>query len=244
MTDVRFSVIAARELSSRNVDATKYNLLYVRFAHPNFPAVIRLAQKFKSLGKPVVDKEWVDKNMSASKLSMYSRLESAGVPIPKTEELSPTGVVLPAIVKWIYGYGGKHVWLVRDKKELDAILKLYPRKELLSQEFISSSFEYKVVTVGYKALPFVIKYKIDPLRLTASLIHFEILKGEKSQKYIRLAEKASKVMGRQLAKVDIMERKGKPLVLEVNRSPGLEPIEKASKVNIFKAFIYFLARTK
>jgi ribosomal protein S6--L-glutamate ligase len=65
---------------------------------------------------------------------------------------------------------------------------------------------------------------------TASVI--KITSDEK-----RLAVKAAKVLGLQIAGVDIIRSNKGPLVLEVNSSPGLEGIEKATGKDIAEMMI-------
>ena len=48
----------------------------------------------------------------------------------------------------------------------------------------------------------------------------------------RVALEAAKVMGLNIAGVDLLESHHGPLVLEVNSSPGLEGIERSTKVNV------------
>ena len=50
--------------------------------------------------------------------------------------------------------------------------------------------------------------------------------------YEEIALRASRVLGLNIAGVDLLEGKNGPLVLEINSSPGLEGIEMASGVNV------------
>ena len=52
------------------------------------------------------------------------------------------------------------------------------------------------------------------------------------QEYAEAACRAARVLGLNIAGVDLLEGRDGPLVLEVNSSPGLEGIEKASGVNV------------
>jgi ribosomal protein S6--L-glutamate ligase len=54
--------------------------------------------------------------------------------------------------------------------------------------------------------------------------------------------KAAKVMGLDLAGVDIVRSDRGPLVLEVNSSPGLEGIETATKKNVADAIIRYIEK--
>ena len=54
------------------------------------------------------------------------------------------------------------------------------------------------------------------------------------------AIKAAKVLGLSVAGVDLIQSDRGPLVLEVNSSPGLEGIEKASSVDVADKIIEYL----
>ena len=59
-------------------------------------------------------------------------------------------------------------------------------------------------------------------------------------KYEEIALRAARVLGLNIAGVDLLEGKNGPLVLEINSSPGLEGIEMASGVNVAEKIIDFL----
>ena len=54
------------------------------------------------------------------------------------------------------------------------------------------------------------------------------------------AVRSAKVLGLQVAGVDLIQSSRGPLVLEVNSSPGLEGIEKASGIDVAEKIIEFL----
>ena len=56
------------------------------------------------------------------------------------------------------------------------------------------------------------------------------------------AEKAVKIMGLNVAGVDLLRSKRGPLVIEVNSSPGLEGIEKATHLNVADLIIQFIEK--
>jgi len=58
--------------------------------------------------------------------------------------------------------------------------------------------------------------------------------------YVEQACRAARVLGLHIAGVDLLEAEHGPLVLEVNSSPGLEGIEKASGVNVAGEIIDFI----
>src|SRR2546430_16755447 len=60
--------------------------------------------------------------------------------------------------------------------------------------------------------------------------------------YRRTALAAARVLGLRLAGVDMLESKVGPMVMEVNSSPGLEGIQKATRVDAAAAVIEHLER--
>jgi ribosomal protein S6--L-glutamate ligase len=67
-------------------------------------------------------------------------------------------------------------------------------------------------------------------------------------RYRRVAIAATRVMGLEMAGVDMLETREGPKILEINSSPGLEGIERASGVDVAGAIIAhaerYLARRK
>jgi ribosomal protein S6--L-glutamate ligase len=58
----------------------------------------------------------------------------------------------------------------------------------------------------------------------------------------RVAIQATRAMGLEVAGVDMLESKSGPKILEINSSPGLEGIERASGVDVAGAIVDFAAR--
>ena len=55
---------------------------------------------------------------------------------------------------------------------------------------------------------------------------------ELKEDYAKIAIRAANLLGIEVGGVDLLEGRNGPILLEVNSSPGLEGIEKASKVNV------------
>ncbi len=154
-----------------------------------------------------------------------------------------SGLEKPIILKWIYGMRAKNVFLVKNEHKLEMIYNCYPKGELMLQEYIKADYEYKVITVGYRSLPVVVKFEIQNSKFQ---INFKTGKAlnvkDVNPCIVELAEKASKILGRELAKVDILEKDGQFYVLEVNRCPGLKSFEKISNFNVAAEFVKYLQK--
>jgi glutathione synthase/RimK-type ligase-like ATP-grasp enzyme len=233
-----------KELADKNFDIAleKYTALYIRQAWPYFEQMIGLSKKFSQAGKRVVDSNMVEGDIDVSKWQMHEKLQGASLPVPQTRLLSDS-IALPCIVKWVYGFGGKQVYFVQNQKELQKISALHPAHELISQEFIRAQYEYKVVTVGYKALPVVVRFETNKKTYRPNLHQYEVIgiQNKEIAPVIHLAEQAASVLKRELAKVDILEdANGALYILEVNRQPGFQNFEKLSGFNVAEAFVNYL----
>ncbi len=62
------------------------------------------------------------------------------------------------------------------------------------------------------------------------------------ERYRRAAVSATQVMGLEVAGVDMLETREGPKILEINSSPGLEGVERASGVDVATAFVTYAER--
>ncbi len=248
LAETGLKIVGADELRGINVD--DFNSLYIRDVYvnqkPRFLAeVISLAKNFRALQKKVVDANVANGHIGQGKWVMYQKLVKAGLPIPKTQPLTSKNLQLtyPVIVKWIYGFKAQHTYLVDNVTKLKNLQKKYPKKELLVQKFIQADCEYKFITIGYKSLPVALKFKTNDSKFKINFSSGQkVAIGQLPSKLVKLAERASRVLGRQLAKVDILEYRGQFYILEANRFPGLESFEKITKYNVTKEFLKYLSR--
>jgi glutathione synthase/RimK-type ligase-like ATP-grasp enzyme len=253
VSNCNFVVMPIGELASRQfeVDPEEFDVLYVRNPYQDrsgkyLSGVVDLAKKFKNAGKKVVDAVIANGMLGGGKWDDYEALLSNGLPIPKTEMYNEQSQILKQerfILKWIYGFKGKNVYLA---KKGDRILSQHPYSELMLQEYVDAEFEYKVMTVGFKALPVILKFAINPKTKRPDFEKYQVMDlsvtkwDETLNEAVRLAELSSKVLGRELAKTDILERRGRLYVLEVNRFPGLDSFERLTKFNVAKEFMLYL----
>ena len=232
------------------LDVNRYATLYIRNPYLNgspkyLPQIIKLASRFRQADKKVVDANIADGNIGRGKWADSKALLKAGLPIPNIcivhgRELYKDK--FPFILKWIYGFKARNVFLVRNERQLRELLPLHPKKEWLAQEFIKADYEYKIITVGYKALPVVLRFGINPDGFRVDFEKFKTVKSSSIPDIIRAAEKASSALGRELAKVDILQKGNRLYILEVNRFPGLDSFEQLAKYNVVKHFLKYLQK--
>jgi RimK family alpha-L-glutamate ligase len=190
--------------------------------------------------------EKIKDSSDAAKLVQIFNFAQNGIPIPKTyysaaysqKQIKNAAKFLgfPIVVKQCNTSQGAGVLLAKTSLELKtAIVKLLGNKNrgaVFLQEFISNDFEYRIFVVGNKvgAAEKKIRTTKNEFRnnvyLGATEEFLEISKTPKN--ILETAIKASQVSSIQVSGVDIIERKGRLVVLEANSCPSLTFDEKIS----------------
>jgi ribosomal protein S6--L-glutamate ligase len=145
------------------------------------------------------------------------------------------------VVKLLQSTQGRGVVLGETKKAAEAVIGAFQGLDanFLVQEFVEEAAgeDLRCFVVGKRVVASMIRkgeegeYRSN-LHRGGSAKSARITKAERE-----VAVKAAKVMGLKVAGVDILRTKNGPAVLEVNSSPGLEGIEKASKKNVADVII-------
>jgi len=248
--NIPLEIISAATLAkgSFKIDVKKYKALYIRSPYVKGKAkflaqIIKLAKNFKIAGKKVVDANIANGQLGQGKWEDYLKLAQANLPIPGTMKMRSRAFSEyghPFILKWQFGMGSKNVFLIGDDNQFKKTLPLHPKKEWLVQEFVKADCEYRVITVGYKALPVVLKYKLLPSGFGIDYYSGKAIKSSSIPKIIAIAQKSAKLLGRELSKIDILQKGNNIYILEVNRFPGLETFEELTKYNVIKRFLAYL----
>jgi ribosomal protein S6--L-glutamate ligase len=153
---------------------------------------------------------------------------------------------LPAIVKLTQGTQGIGVMIAHTHAELTSILEAMWQlgREVLLQEFIAESKgrDVRVLVVG--------DHVVGAMRRTARKGEFRsnIHRGGEGEAidlpeaYQDAAIRAARVVGLDVAGVDLLESDAGPKVMEINSSPGFEGLEAATGLDIAGLIIEHAAR--
>lgn len=185
------------------------------------------------------------------KLLSHLFLQQFKIPIPKTYlTSSPTAakkilkkVNYPIIFKFPSGTGGKGVMYAESfaaaSSLMDALESL--RQPFLIQEYIETGGEdIRVIVVGAKVVA-AMKRKAVVGEKRAN-IHA----GGEGEAYLpdahtrKIAIEAAKAIGAEVCAVDMLESVKGPVVVELNLSPGLQGITKATGINVADRIAKFL----
>ena len=208
-----------------------------------------LTRHFESLGVYALNGS-LPISQSRDKLFSLQLLQQSGLDIPTsgfasspvdTNDLIDMVGGAPLIVKLLEGSQGRGVVLAETRKAAESVINAFTslKANLLVQEFVKEA-------QGKDLRCFVIDGKVvASIERTAAPGEFranihqggtaQVVKVTKEEKYLAL--KATKVMGLDVAGVDIIRSNKGPLLLEVNSSPGLEGIETATDKDIASLLI-------
>ncbi|MEX0811627.1 MAG: 30S ribosomal protein S6--L-glutamate ligase [Chitinophagales bacterium] len=190
---------------------------------------------------------------SRDKLRSLQVLSREGLGLPKTvftnfskekDDVIKSVGGAPLIIKLLEGTQGLGVVLAETKKAAESVLDAFNglKARVIVQEYIKESkgSDIRVFVVGGKVVG-AMKRTGKEGEFRSNLHRGGSAQVIKLSKEERLAAiKAVKAMGLDIAGVDLLQSERGPLILEVNSSPGLEGIEKATGKNVAGAIIEFI----
>ncbi len=195
---------------------------------------------------------------SRDKMLSLQILEEAGVPVPATVygrgPLVHAGDLVravggpPVVVKVIKGTQGIGVVLCETQNAAESSIEAFRdlASGVLVQEFIeeSSGADLRCIVVGTRV--------VAAMRRQAQAGEFrsnlhrggtaDIVKLSAEEKDVAI--RAAEAVGLRVAGVDILQSKRGPLVVEINSSPGLEGIERTTRLDVAGSIIRHVARMK
>lgn len=192
---------------------------------------------------------------SRDKFRALQLLAGKGLPMPRTgfaqspddtEALVQMVGGAPLVIKLLEGTQGKGVVLADGHISAVSIINAFKSMSanILVQEYIAESkgIDIRCFVVGDKVVA-SIKRQAKEGEFRAN-VH----QGGKATRVVltpkerALAIAAAKTMGLRVAGVDLIRSKNGPLVLEINSSPGLEGVEKATGVNVAAKIIQYIEK--
>jgi ribosomal protein S6--L-glutamate ligase len=213
-----------------------------------------IVRQFESMGVfPSCDAEAIQR--SRDKLRTVQILSTAGVGMPKTTFTRQNTDVKdmikfvggpPVVIKLLEGTQGLGVVLAETTKAAKSVIEAFNALDanILVQEFVSEAHarDIRAFVVDGEVVGCMVRQGTeDDFR---SNLHrggtATAITPTEAQK--NTAIRAAKALGLSVAGVDMLPSSRGPLVLEVNSSPGLEGIEKATGVDIADKIISYIER--
>jgi ribosomal protein S6--L-glutamate ligase len=212
---------------------------------------LAVVNQFDMMGVPLVNNSQPIAR-SRDKLRSLQLLSREGIDIPKTVMVSDPSQIHraleivggpPAVLKVVKGTQGIGVILAETEQAALTVLETFWNlgMNILVQEFIEESEgrDIRALVVGDRV--------VTAMRRQAGIGEFRsnVHRGgtgtvvDLPENYRKAALEATRVMGLQVAGVDMLESQGGPKVLEINSSPGFEGLERWTGVDIAAAIIEF-----
>lgn len=205
---------------------------------------VTIARQFERMGTYVANSSSGIQN-SRDKLHATQVLSANHIPVPTTalvrdwrdvdRAIRQVGGV-PCVIKAPEGTQGTGVYLAHTEREASELAwkVLENAERVLVQEYIQESHgrDVRVLVVGGKVVASMRRRAHG--REFRSNFHLggSVEDIDLPDDYARIACKAARLLGLDVAGVDLLESSRGPLLLEVNSSPGLEGIEKATGINV------------
>ncbi len=194
---------------------------------------------------------------SRDKLRSLQILAREGLGMPKTaftnysrEEKNLIEEVggAPLVIKLLEGTQGLGVVLAETKKAAQSVIEAFHglKARIIVQEYIkeSKAADIRAFIVDGEVVG-AMKRQGKEGEFRSNLHRggtATIIKLSRAEKAAAL--RASKALGLSISGVDMLQSSRGPLILEVNSSPGLEGIEKATKVDIAGKIIEYIERNQ
>jgi len=194
---------------------------------------------------------------SRDKLRSLQRLSKAGIGMPKTvftnysrdvEEVIEHVGGTPVIIKLLEGTQGLGVVLAETKNAAESVLEAFNglQARVIVQEYIKEAkgADIRALVVDGQVVG-AMKRQGKEGEFRSNLHRggtANVIKLNTDE--LKVAMKASRALKLPVCGVDMLQSERGPLLLEVNSTPGLEGIEKATGRNIARAIITFIERNR
>jgi ribosomal protein S6--L-glutamate ligase len=210
---------------------------------------LSVVNQFDMMGVPVLNNS-IPIARARDKLRALQLLSRFGIDIPRTvmcryRDEVPLAVQqvggLPCIMKLIQGTQGVGVLIASSMSEVEGMLDTLWTlgQEILLQELIAESRgkDVRALVIGDRV--------VAAMRRTAREGEFRsnIHRGGEGQAldlptgYAAVAVKAARVIGLEVAGVDMLESRDGPKIMEVNSSPGFEGLEGVTGTDIASLYV-------
>lgn len=239
----------APRMTYRGVEVRGVDVVVPRIGASITAYGLAVVNHFEMMGVPVLNPP-ASIARSRDKLRALQYLSRSGLDIPRTVMAHDRSNVrrlveevngLPVIIKLIKGTQGVGVMIAHTLSEVQTILDTFwdLGQEIVLQEFVAESDgrDVRALVVGDRV--------VGAMRRKAKSGEFRsnIHRGgegqaiELTEPYMEAAVRAARIVGLEVAGVDMLEGHAGPRLMEINSSPGFEGLERATRMDIAGAII-------
>jgi len=188
------------------------------------------------------------------KLYTQQILGESNLPVPKTLlvkhpiniEFVEKNINFPVIIKTLSGSFGAGVFLAETKKQLEQLLKMAeitkPSYNIIVQEFIKDSWgkDLRVFILNGKVVGCMMRQSTDDDFRANIARGGEGIPYQITDEIEWLGGESARLLGLDIAGVDLLFNKGSYSICEVNSSPGFDGMDKYTNTNIAEDIVNFV----
>ena len=250
---LEFSLVVQRgrpALYLRGAEVSGFDIVIPRIGASITTYGLAVVRQFDMMGVPVLNHA-VAIARSRDKLRAMQLLTKRDLDIPTTVCTKSTSYLdaalrlvegPPAIVKLHQGTQGIGVMLAETRQSVESTLEAFWTlgQDIILQEFVAESKgrDIRAIVVGRRVIASM-RRRARRGEFRSNLHRGGEPEGipQLDERYTRAAIDAAKVMALEVCGVDMLETRRGPRILEINSSPGLEGIEKATGADVATAII-------
>lgn len=212
-----------------------------------------VAKYMKDKKRKVIDEILAKGNYEYHKFFMHSQLWAKNIPQPLTffplnsNNLKKTVKKMesPIIVKHIKEMHGRSVFRFDFKKQVITFFKKDKKKlgNYLIQEWHPTKYYYRTLVLGNKTLGAIERLSLHCQNRPDIPLNQRSKKITLSPALKKLSLQTTQALGIELAGLDIMpDKKGRLLVLEINRSPQFKRFTQVTGINVAEEIIKYIEK--
>ena len=187
---------------------------------------------------------------------LYSQqiLAASNLPVPKTLLVKhpinldwvDKHLDFPVIVKTLSGSFGAGVFMAETKKQLSQLVKMAEitneTYDIILQEFVKDSYgkDLRVLVVNGKVIGCMMRQSVDDDFRANITRGGEGIPYQITEDIEWLGGESSRLLGLDIAGVDLLFHNGGYKICEVNSNPGFEGMENFTKKNIAEEIVQFI----
>lgn len=214
---------------------------------------LSILRHLEKLGVPCINSSLGIETVK-DKLFTHQILAEKNLPVPKTmlmklpvdAQLVENQIGFPVVIKAISGSQGKGVFLAEKKAHLTDLIQLIeltnPKFNLILQEFVKPSFgrDLRVFVIGGRVVGCMERMAADTGFKANFSAGGKVKKHEVTPEIEWLATEATRILGLDIAGVDLLFDENHFKICEVNSSPGFQGLQSCCNINIPQEIYHYL----
>ncbi len=251
LSEFEYSIVDGK-VNVEGVEVRSDDVVIPRAIFSSLHAICTFTLSLRKEGIKVFDNNLLVHKYSINKLSDFIKLAKANIPVPESYHLhsyekfeSIAGKLgFPFIIKLTRTGKGSGIYKIDNLNELKEFIEIRENegieaKRYLLQKFVDYKYDLRVLIIGEKIFCMQRIPKENEFRanfsLGGSVEVFDLSKDDEG-----LARRAMEAVNLEIAGVDLLIGKDdRRFILEVNHTPGMLGMEKATGLNITKIYLEY-----